>query len=144
MNKKDVIIFVKGEQCFEGQEPDEVEIITEGTMTIQEDGVILLEYQETELSGMEGVTTRFTIRGNTVELSRSGAVTSTMRFEQGAKHSSLYETPWGTLTVDIRTSRLICRIGDRGGIMEICYAIAVDQRAAGSNRFKIRVRESMR
>ncbi len=144
MVKKEVIIFVRGEQYYDGVDPDNVELISEGTMTIAEDGEITLSYEETELAGMEGTTTRFSIRGDTVVLTRSGKVTSQMVFQQGRQHSSLYETPFGTLTVDIATSALAHRLGEHGGILEIQYTIAVEHQVTGRNQFKIRVRERTR
>lgn len=144
MTEKEVILYVRGEQYFDGIDPDGTELITEGTMTISEDGTITLEYPETELTGMAGTTTRFTLQGGTVTLTRSGTVNSQMIFQQGVLHSSLYETPFGTLTVDISTSRLAHRLNEHGGLLEIRYAISVEHRVTGNHQFKIRVREKMR
>ena len=63
---------------------------------------------------------------------------------QGRPHSSIYQTPWGALEVDITTSRLAHRLGERGGVLEIRYTIAVGHQVMGKNQFKIRVREKMR
>lgn len=144
MTEKDVIIFVRGEQYYDGADPDETELMTEGSMTIAGDGGIILEYQESELTGMEGTTTRFIIRDDTVTLTRAGGVNSQMIFQRGKRHSSLYETPWGTMTVDISTSALAYRLGSHGGVLEIKYTIAVDHQVTGQNQFKIRVRERTR
>ena len=142
--EKEVIIFVRGEQYYDDVDPDETELMTEGSMTITGDGGITLEYQESELTGMEGTTTRFTIRDDTVTLTRAGGVNSQMIFQRGKRHSSLYETPWGTMMVDISTTALAYRLSSQGGVLEIQYTIAVDHQVAGQNKFKIRVRESMR
>lgn len=144
VTEKPVIIFVRGEQYYDDVDPDETELMTEGAMTIDEAGSIVLEYQETELTGMEGTTTRFTIRDDTVALTRTGGVNSQMIFQRGKRHSSLYETPWGTMTVDIATTSLAYRLNDRGGILEIRYTIAVDHQVTGRNQFKIRVKEVTR
>ena len=144
MIEKNVIISVRGEQYFEDIDPDTVELTTEGRMTIADDGEIILEYHETELTGMAGTTTRFTIRGDTVTLLRTGSVNNEMRFHPGYPHMSLYETPTGALTVEIRTEKLAHRLSERGGILDIKYTIAVEQQITGKHQFKIRVRESMR
>ena len=141
---KAVIIFVRGEQTYDGMAPDETELMTEGFMTIGGDGGIVLEYQETELTGMEGTTTRFTIRDDTVLLTREGSVNSQMVFQRGRRHSSLYETPWGTMLVDVDTTALAYRMNSRGGILEIRYTVAVDHQVTGRNLVKIRVREVAR
>ena len=65
---------------------------------------------------------------------------SQMIFEEGRRHTSLYETPFGELTVDIQTSLLKHTLSQRGGVMEIKYSIAVDHTVTGRNCFKIRVK----
>lgn len=144
MVEKEVILFVRGEQYCDGADPDGTELMTEGRMTIADDGEVVLSYQETELTGMEGTTTRFTIRGDVVTLDRIGAVTSQMVFQLGRHHSSIYHTPWGDLLVDISTSQLRHRINEHGGLIEIRYSIAVEHQVTGKNQFKIRVREKTR
>ena len=134
-----VMLSIRGEQYFDGIDPDAQELMTEGTMTLTEDGMVLA-YQETAITGMEGTTTRFQIRGPRVILTRSGTVNSQMVFEEGRQHTSLYETPFGELSVDIQTSVLKHNLTERGGLMEIKYSIAVEHTVTGRNCFKIRVR----
>ena len=81
-----------------------------------------------------------TIDPGRVILRRSGSVNSQMVFEEGRQHTSLYETPYGELSVDIQTSRLLHNLTERGGLMEIKYSIAVEHVVTGRNCFKIRVR----
>ena len=134
-----VLLSIRGEQYFDDIDPDATELMTEGTMTLTADGMVL-RYQETELTGMEGTTTTFEVKGPQVILTRSGAVNSQMIFEEGRRHTSLYETPYGELTVDIQTSSLRHTLSPRGGVMEIRYSIAVEHTVTGRNCFKIRVR----
>ena len=144
MMEKQVLIFVRGEQFYDDMEPDTTELMTEGVMTIADDGAISLTYEETELTGMEGTTTRFSIRDDTVVLARTGMVNSQLVFQRGKRNSSLYETPWGMMQVDVFTTSLAHRLDGRGGILEIKFNISVDHQVAGENQFKIRVRESGR
>ena len=138
-NKLPVLLSIRGEQYFDGIDPDETELMTEGTMVLTEDGMVL-SYEESELTGMEGTTTTFEVKGPRVTLTRSGAVNSQMVFEEGRQHTSLYETPFGELSVDIQTSELKHNLSERGGLMEIKYSIAVEHTVTGRNCFKIRVR----
>ena len=142
--EKQIILFVRGEQTYDGVSPEVTELATEGVMTIREDGEMVLTYQESEITGMEGTTTRFTIRGGTVVLERAGLIVSRMEFKQGERSSSFYETPWGTMAVDIATTKLAHRLTERGGVMEIAFTIAVNHQVTGENRFKVRVREAAR
>lgn len=134
-----VILSVRGEQYFDGCDPDDTELTTEGTLTMVPGGM-LLRYEESALTGMEGTTTTFELRGPRVLLTRSGNVNSQMVFEEGRQHTSLYETPMGELSVDIQTSLLRHNLTERGGLLEIKYSIAVEHTATGKNAFKIRVR----
>ena len=137
--KLPVLLFIRGEQYFDDVDPDATELTTEGTLELTEEG-LLLTYQETALTGMEGTETTFEIDPRRVILRRSGSVSSQMVFEEGQQHTSLYETPYGELTVDIQTSRLLHNLTERGGLMEIKYSIAVEHVVTGRNCFKIRVR----
>ena len=137
--KLPVLLSIRGEQYFDDIDPDATELMTEGTMVLTEDGMVL-SYEETELTGMEGTTTTFEVKGPQVILTRTGTVNSQMVFEEGRQHTSLYETPYGELTVDIQTSHLRHNLTERGGVMEIKYSIAVEHTVTGRNCFKIRVR----
>ena len=138
-NKLPVLLSIRGEQYFDDIDPDATELMTEGTMVLTEDGMVL-SYEESELTGMEGTTTTFEVKGPRVTLTRSGAVNSQMVFEEGRQHTSLYETPFGELSVDIQTSELKHNLSERGGLMEIKYSIAVEHTVTGRNCFKIRVK----
>ena len=134
-----VLLSIRGEQDFDGVDPDATELMTEGTMELSEEG-LTLRYHESALTGMEGTVTTFTVEGPRVTLTRSGSVNSQMIFEEGRQHTSLYETPFGELSVDIQTSRLRHNLTERGGVMEIRYSIAVEHNVTGRNCFKIRIK----
>lgn len=139
IKKYPVMLSIKGEQYFDDVDPDETELMTEGTLEVLEDE-IRFSYEETALTGMEGTTTTFYVKNGRVTLQRIGSVNSQMVFEEGKQHTSLYETAFGELEVDIRTSSLRHNLSERGGIMEIKYAIAVAHTVTGRNCFKIRVK----
>lgn len=135
-----VLLTIRSEQHFEDMEPDSIELMTEGTLTATGEGGLLLSYQESALTGLEGTTTTFEVRGPQVILSRTGSVNSQMVFEEGKQHTSLYETPFGELAIDVQTSRLRHSLTEQGGLMDLRYSISVDHSVTGRNAFKIRVR----
>lgn len=134
-----VLLTIRSEQHYEDMEPDAIELMTEGTLEPTEEGMVL-SYQETELTGMEGTTTSFEVRGPQVILTRTGGVSSQMVFEEGKQHTSLYETPFGEMAIDIQTSRLRHNLTEQGGLMDLRYSISVNHSVAGRNTFKLRVR----
>ncbi len=137
--KRNVTISVLGEQYFEGVDPNQTELLTEGTLEKTENGWEL-RYEESELTGMEGTTTVFEVVGEEVTLRREGAVQSEMHFSAGEIHTSAYETPYGSLTVEVGTSFLRVELSEAGGEMEIRYSIAVEHQVTGENRFLIKVK----
>ena len=64
-----------------------------------------------------------------------------MIFEEGQKHFSLYETPFGGLMLGVNTHRAKARIGEGGGSLSIRYALEADSQLIGENAFEIQVTE---
>ena len=138
--KLPVMISVRGEQYFDDVDPNATELMTEGTLEQTEDG-FLLSYQETELTGMEGTLTTFRIAPDRITLLREGTINSEMIFEEGQKHFSLYETPFGGLMLGVNTHRAKARIGEGGGSLSIRYALEADSQLIGENAFESQVTE---
>ena len=76
-----------------------------------------------------------------ITLMRVGEVNSQMVFQPGRRHFSMYETPYGALSVGISTKKMHANLNERGGEIEIDYAIEIDHAVAGENMFHINVRE---
>ena len=55
--EKNVIISIKGLQSMESGGDDRIELVTEGRLADHGDGGVILSYQESELTGMEGTET---------------------------------------------------------------------------------------
>ncbi len=138
--KLPVLLSIRGEQYFDNVDPDATELMTDGTLELTDTGM-LLSYQETELTGMEGTVTTFEVKGPQVILTRTGKVNSQMVFEEGRRHLSMYDTPYGALSVGINTRKMRAELDARGGNIEIDYAIEIDHALAGQNLFRIHVRE---
>ena len=139
--EKEVIISIKGTQRFEGNQPDTIELVTEGRLEREGDHYTL-SYQESELTGLEGTLTTFQIEPERVTLMRVGEVNSQMVFEEGRRHMSMYNTPYGAMTIGVNTRHLLAELDDRGGEIEIDYAIEIDHSVAGRNTFQINVKEA--
>lgn len=134
-----VLMTIKAEQDFESFQPERMELMTEGVLERSGDR-LTLTYEESELTGMEGTTTAIEIQGPRLTLRRTGTVCSQMVFEEGVQHTSLYETPYGELSVDIRTSSLRHSLTEFGGLLEICYSVSVEHASTGKNRFLLLVK----
>ena len=126
-----VIISIKGKQLYAEGSPEEMELVTAGTLKRDGAGGYTVSYQETELTGLEGTTTRLYIRDGQVTLLREGSINSQMVFEEGRRHLSMYETPYGALSIGVNTRRMRSTLGEAGGDLEIDYAIEIDNLIAG-------------
>ena len=138
---KSVIISIRGTQTLDDNPPETVELITEGQLIDCGEEGYTLTYQESELTGLEGTLTTFQIERDRVTLLRVGEVNSQMVFEEGRRHLSMYDTPYGALSVGINTRKMRAELDARGGSIEIDYAIEIDHALAGQNLFRIHVRE---
>ena len=136
-----VIISIKGKQLYAESSPEEMELVTSGTLKRDGLGGYTVSYQETELTGLEGTTTRLHIKGGQVTLLREGSINSQMVFEEGRRHLSMYETPYGALSIGVNTKRMRSTLDEAGGDLEIDYAIEIDNLVAGHNLFRMNVRK---
>lgn len=139
--KKAVIISIKGVQNGDSGDDEVMELVTQGTLSGDEGDGFALTYRESELTGLEGTTTTFRIGKDRITLQREGALNAEMIFEEGQKHFSLYETPYGGLMLGVNTRKARSDIGSSGGNLEIRYALEVDNERIGENSFEIHVQE---
>ena len=128
--EKDVVISIKGMQKYEGNDPDTVELVTAGRLMKDKAGYTL-SYQESEITGLEGTLTTIQVEGEQVTLMR-----------MGERHLSMYNTPYGAMSVGVNTRHLLADLSDKGGDIEIDYAIEIDHAIAGRSVFQIKVREA--
>jgi uncharacterized beta-barrel protein YwiB (DUF1934 family) len=137
-----VILSIRGQQTVDGSEPEVVELVTEGVLSGGDGGGFTLSYQESELTGMDGTRTTFQVEGGRerVTLLREGQINSQMVFEEGRRHLSLYNTPYGALSVGVNTRRMRVRLDEGDGEIEIAYAIELDHAMAGENLFQISIK----
>lgn len=133
-----VMITVTSRQQLNGEPPETIELVTEGTMRRDGD-VTELRYEETEVTGLAGTTTIFRFGRERVELERRGALASRMVFALGQEDCSLYDMGIGSLMITVRTEHLRVKFDDEGGEATVVYAIAVEGESAGRISYRIEV-----
>lgn len=136
-----VIISIKGTQFSAEGGPDEMELVTAGVLSREGEDRYTISYEESELTGLEGTITVVRVDGPRVTLMREGSINSQMVFEEGQRHLSMYETPYGSLSVGILTRRMRSTLGESGGDLEIDYSIEIDHLLAGQNLFRMNVKK---
>ena len=139
--EKEVVISIKGMQQYEGALPDVIELVTEGRLA-RDGESYTLSYQESELTGLDGTLTTIQVDGKQVTLLRVGEFNSQLVFQEGRRHLSVYNTPYGAMSVGVHTRHLLAELSDQGGDIEVDYSIEVDHALAGRNIFRISVKEA--
>lgn len=137
--KQDVVLAIRGRQSYEDQEPDVIELTTDGTMEFR-DGGWDISYEETALTGMEGVTTVFRVEPDKVILTRTGKLRSEMVFQKGIIHESLYQMDFGALMIAVCAQFLYFDITPEGGMIDLLYTIAIENSACGTVDYHLDIR----
>ena len=136
---REIILSIRGQQRYEDQEAEVIELVTEGTMDFR-DGGWDISYQESALTGLEGVTTTFRVEQGKVTLSRTGRLRSQMVFQQGVVHESLYQTEFGALMLAVKSTRVFYDIVPDGGVIDLVYRIEIENTAAGEIDYHLDIR----
>lgn len=134
-----VILSVRGRQAYLDQDPEEIELVTEGVL--QQDGdAWKLRYEESPLTGMEGVTTEFRIEPEKITLTRTGKLNSQMVFQEGVCHDSLYQMEFGALMITVCAKKIAYDLSEKGGIIDLVYGIEIEQSAAGQIGYHLEIK----
>lgn len=139
--RREVIISIKGTQKIENEDGDAIEFVTRGDLD-RGGGAYTLSYQESELTGLAGTETTICVEPERVTMLRTGQVNTQMIFQEGQRHLSVYNTPYGALSIGVHTRRLTADLGDDGGRIEIDYSIEIDHAVTGRNTFSIDVKNA--
>ena len=136
--KKQVILSICGKQYYADQEPEVIELTTEGTMEKTENGWDIC-YMETELTGLAGVHTSFLVEQDRITLTRTGKLNSQMVFTEGQSHDSLYQMEFGALMITVNATKIQAELGEQGGTVDLCYDIQIEQTAAGKIEYHLEI-----
>lgn len=137
--KFDVILSICGRQTYADQEPEVIELVTDGTMEFR-DGGWDITYEESDLTGLQGVTTTFRVESDQIILNRTGKLQSQMAFREGVPHESLYQLDFGALMLTVCADRVMADLTDDGGMIDIIYHIDIEQSAAGVIDYHLDIR----
>ena len=136
---KKVVLSIRGRQTYAGQEPEVIELVTEGTMVFRNGGWDI-SYEESALTGLEGVTTTFRVEPGKVELTRTGALQSKMVFEEGVPHDTLYQMAFGTLLMTVKATFVFFDIVEDGGTIDLSYNLDIENSEAGVIDYHLDIR----
>lgn len=137
--KREVTLSIRGRQHYLDQDPEIIELITQGVLEKTEKGW-RISYEETDLTGLMGVTTTFLLEPDCIVLDRKGPLTSRMVFREGVAHDSLYQMDFGALLITVCATRIFYEMSEQGGVVELVYNIDIEQSQAGMIDYRLEIR----
>ena len=138
MSRIPVMLAIRGIQRYQDQDPEIIELTTEGTLEKQKE-VWEVSYEESDLTGLAGVTTTFRVGPRGVVLKRTGKLENQMIFMEGRRHESLYRLDIGALMITVRATKVESSITEAGGTIDIYYDIEIEDTAAGTVEYHIQI-----
>lgn len=144
VKNKTVELKITGRQFAGTEAEDVVEFVTEGELLTDDNG-ITLRYPESELSGFPGSVTTLNIQDRAVNMQRrdeTGTLKTEMHFREGERMDSPYETPYGTMKLEVLTDHVSTDITGQGtGSIDITYLVSLEGIAEGRNALHIEIQE---
>ena len=119
-----------------------MEFVTDGRL-YEKNGYCYLIYDESEISGLEGLRTTLKFDDKSLKMKRIGAdgPGTELYFEEGKRFSSVYETPMGPMEIEVLT-RSVRNLMDKEsskGKIDIEYDVSMGGVAEGKNKLTIDV-----
>lgn len=137
--EKKAMITIRGTQKAEYEPPQTLEFVT-GGMLRRYGAKLRVSYEESDLTGTEGVTTTFVVDGGKVTLERTGKIQSQMVFEEGKTTESLYSLDVGALLLGITARKVKPCLTDEGGSIYLEYGVELERKFLGLNTYDIQVK----
>ena len=137
--KQAVVLSIRGRQHYPEQEPEVIELVTGGTMEFTNGGWDI-SYEESALTGLEGVTTTFRVEPDKVILTRTGKLNSRMVFQTGVPHDSLYQMEFGALMLTVEAKYVFFDLLPEGGVIDLLYNISIENTEAGEIDYHLDIR----
>lgn len=140
---KDIMLKIVGKQVTIDSEEAQLEFVTEGKYFVKGDSVYLM-YDESEFSGMEGCTTSLKITGDNIKMKRYGdsiGLDTEIVFEKGKRFKGFYDTPYGSVEMEVLTNDVVNRIekNEGRGTLNIDYHISLRGLSEGRSILDIEI-----
>lgn len=137
-DSKSINLYTKASQVDAEGNKNNIEFYVEAAYT-EKGGSQYITYKETEVSGMEGTTTTLKITEGSLSIIRFGTYNSRLEFRAGETTYTSYQTPYGTIPLEIKTSRLDINLKpSEQSIIQLKYNLESGGEPAFTNEMLIR------
>ena len=137
MEKQDVLIEICNQQTIDG-ESEKIEMRVYGTICALDDG-FLVEYTEYDEDARPCRTTVRAVGDSMVSVVREGDCGGEMLFETGKRNATVYNPPYGALTMGVYTKYVENTLCANGGRLHFCYTTDFHAQAGIENRMTLTV-----
>ncbi|MEF9863469.1 MAG: DUF1934 domain-containing protein [Christensenellaceae bacterium] len=139
MEKQNILVNIHGSHMGDGDE-DSMELFTEGMLTY-DNGIYTIEYDESEMSGIENTRTTLTIDGERVQLKRVGGLETEFVFLKSRVFEAAYDTPFGMMQLSLLPTQIASTLSKEKGKIDLEYVITVgDQKAVNKLNINYRLK----
>lgn len=140
---KEVLVTLRGLQSDQdGENSGPIETISRGDY-YQKNGKHYVIYEET-VEGLEkSAKSRLKFDKDTVEVFRSGAVSTHMVFQEHKKNPIDYQTPFGQIRMEIVTRQIRLTRREDHIIVDVDYALEIDDAFLSDCRMVIDIRPAI-
>lgn len=116
---------------------DEIELVTEAFLE-KVDDYFIVNYDESDITETKGSKTRLKIYKNKILMTKIGAFSSKMEFEEGKNYKNIYTTPYGSFDLDFYTDKYLNCLNENGiGSIFVEYKIIFGASGESYNKLKI-------
>lgn len=137
---KRVLVGLKSIQRDASGKDTVVELLSPGEYH-EKNNVKYIIYNESEVTGLDGVRTTIKIKPDSVILIRNGNVSMRHEYVLGDMKQTVVDTPFGELHMGIRTHELNTHIEDGVGNVHLGYDISVGGEWQFYNQLDIKLQE---
>lgn len=137
--EKDVLITISGLQEETGPEGT-VEVAVSGEY-YKRGETHYVKYQQYDQETDTTTDNMIKIKGDTVEIKRSGVVSSNMVFKQNTIHNSFYDTVVGSMAIETRTGTVLVQEADHSMDVKLEYELYMNEAFISNCEVTIRIEE---
>lgn len=136
---KQVLLSITGLQFSEEDAPEPVEIYTMAEYYFR-NGTHYLLYEEPVEDSSQMMKATLKIRKKCVEIMKKGPLQVHLIFEQGKNHVCQYDTPFGSIPVDIRTKEVWMEEDEQNIHAELKYTLVMGGEFLADSQVTLRVK----
>ncbi len=135
---KEAYIIIRDRHFSQDESNDDYgELRTKCQVGVDGDSIVI-RYHET-LETTDDCETCLMINNERITMMRNGKFRTGMIFEQGKRHVSCYETPFGEVMIGIYTNAVFIDLDEDGGCLDFAYTIDSNGDLISENELKITV-----